>query len=59
MHFGSGDKADTVENTSPVSQFTFILSAYALNGTWLGFHEWEKQFQLCGIHTEEGGLWRK
>jgi meckelin len=50
---------DTIDATEPVSQFTFILSAFALNGTWLGFHEWQKQFQLCGIHSEEGGLWRK
>jgi hypothetical protein len=59
VHFGSEDSVDTIDATEPVSQFTFILSAFALNGTWLGFHEWQKQFQLCGIHSEEGGLWRK
>lgn len=58
VHFGSGG-ADTIASGEPVSQFTFILSAYALNGTWLGFYEWIRDFQLCGIHSVEGGLWRK
>uniref|UniRef100_A0A7S3QKR7 Meckelin n=1 Tax=Dunaliella tertiolecta TaxID=3047 RepID=A0A7S3QKR7_DUNTE len=57
VHFGDGD-VDTIESSEPVSQFTFILSAYAVNGTWLGFHEWQKHFQLCGIHADEGKLWR-
>jgi len=49
---------NTIESSEPVSQLSFILSAYALNGTWLGFHEWQKQFQLCGINSDEGALWR-
>ncbi|KAF5827901.1 Meckelin [Dunaliella salina] len=57
VHFGDGD-VDTIESSERVTKFTFILSAYALNGTWLGFHEWQKHFQLCGIHTDEGELWR-
>jgi len=49
---------DIIADTEPVNQLTFVLSAYALNGTWLGYQEWLTELQLCGINADEGGLWR-
>lgn len=38
---------------------TFILSAYALNGTWLGYNTWSSQFQLCGAPELDGSRWSR
>lgn len=32
---------------STVSDLVFVLSVYALNGTWLGFHNLTTSFQVC------------
>ncbi|PNW74089.1 hypothetical protein CHLRE_13g584901v5 [Chlamydomonas reinhardtii] len=42
-----------------VSVLTFILSAYALNGTWLGYNTWSSQFQLCGAPELDGSRWSR
>ncbi|KAG2452271.1 hypothetical protein HYH02_003295 [Chlamydomonas schloesseri] len=42
-----------------VSVLTFILSAYALNGTWLGYNQWTSQFQLCGAPELDGSRWTR
>eukprot|EP00955_Chlamydomonas_euryale_P099981 365253-Chlamydomonas_euryale.AAC.9 len=42
-----------------VSVMTVVLSTYALNGTWLGYTNWTKQFQLCGSQKFEADNWIK
>ena len=45
--------------SSKVSTLTFLLSAYALNGTWLGYTTWTTQFQLCGTPNDDGSRWSR
>jgi meckelin len=52
LQFSDGDIS-----TGQVSRLTFILSQYALNGTWLGFTQWTRQLQICGVDKWEGGKW--
>ncbi|KXZ47359.1 hypothetical protein GPECTOR_36g81 [Gonium pectorale] len=40
-----------------VSMFTFVLSSYLLNGTWLGYSTWTSEFQLCGAPKNDGSRW--
>jgi len=40
-----------------VSDLVFVLSAYHLNGTWLGLYNLTTQFQLCGGIHENLGKW--
>lgn len=41
------------------SELNFVLSAYTLNGTWLGFHNLTTQLQMCGADGGEAVKWRK
>jgi meckelin len=42
-----------------VSQLTFILSAFLLNGTWLGYNVWSSELQLCGAPKADGTRWSR
>lgn len=42
-----------------ISVMTIVLSSYALNGTWLGYTNWTKSFQLCGSQKFEADNWIK
>lgn len=37
----------------------FVLSAYDINGTWLGLHNWTLQFQVCGARVQEASKWTR
>jgi hypothetical protein len=37
----------------------FVLSQYALNGTWLGFANWTVQLQVCGAPLREAAAWNR
>ena len=49
----------TVGNSATISVVTMVLSAFALNGTWLGYRNWTKQFQICGTDMAEAANWNK
>eukprot|EP00191_Tetraselmis_sp_GSL018_P009876 CAMPEP_0177615986 /NCGR_PEP_ID=MMETSP0419_2-20121207/23841_1 /TAXON_ID=582737 /ORGANISM="Tetraselmis sp., Strain GSL018" /LENGTH=849 /DNA_ID=CAMNT_0019113867 /DNA_START=777 /DNA_END=3326 /DNA_ORIENTATION=- len=49
---GGGSDSDPI-----VSKLSFRLARYALNGTFLGWQRFEKQFQLCGGFKAEQDLW--
>ena len=42
-----------------VSVVTLVLSAYSLNGTWIGYQNWTKQFQICGTELQQASNWNK
>ncbi|CAD7702541.1 unnamed protein product [Ostreobium quekettii] len=42
-----------------VSLLPFILSAYALNGSWLGYQNLTDQFQICGAWKRHSTSWRR
>jgi len=44
---------------SKVSDLVFVLSTYALNGTWLGFSNWNLEFQACGGRTKDLDNWKR
>lgn len=54
MQFKGGSIAE-----GRVSQLTFMLATYALNGTYLGMTHWQKQFQICGADKWESGQWQR
>jgi hypothetical protein len=43
---------------STVSDLVFVLSVYALNGTWLGFHNLTTGFQVRFVHSCWAALMR-
>lgn len=51
-------RGDDLTN-SRTAMLRFVLSAYTLNGTWLGYQQWNKQFQLCGMRKWESSKWQK
>ena len=42
-----------------ISELQFVLSTYTLNGTWVGYVNFTKQFQLCGADKWEANNWKK
>ena len=52
--FSGGSQASNV-----VSSLSFVLSTYALNGTWLGLRNFTSQLQLCGAQRPEASAWRR
>jgi hypothetical protein len=40
-----------------VSELSFVLSVYSINGSWLGYWNWTSQLQLCGAHASESSKW--
>ncbi|PNH01038.1 hypothetical protein TSOC_013109 [Tetrabaena socialis] len=52
--FSGGDLS-----SGKVSELTFVLSSFLLNGTWLGFNSWTSQFQLCGAAWDDGSRWTR
>ncbi len=58
---GAGPVSSTASPsaTQTVSMVTLVLSAYTLNGTWLGYRQWTKQFQICGTDKKEADNWNK
>eukprot|EP00798_Chlamydomonas_sp_ICE-L_P019884 gene19884-26587_t len=56
----NGDAIDLTLPTDEkqvVSVVQLVLSAYTLNGTWIGYTNFTKQFQLCGADKWEAGNW--
>jgi meckelin len=45
--------------SASVSDLVYVLSAYALNGTWLGFKNLTTQFQVCGGSVEKRTTWAR
>jgi meckelin len=43
--------------STSAAPLAFVLSAYDINGTWLGMHNWTLQFQVCGARIEEAAKW--
>jgi len=59
MRGGGLDLSVPATSTQTISVLTIVLSAYALNGTWLGYRNWTKQFQICGTDKTEAANWNK
>lgn len=59
MHGGAINPSAAPGDAQAVSVMTLVLSTYAMNGTWLGYRNWTKQFQICGVTKREAGNWNK
>jgi len=55
LRLGGGNRG--AGSSQVVSQLSFRIARYALNGTFLGWQSFAKQFQLCGAAAEEQDLW--
>lgn len=56
---GSIDPSQPNNVLQTISVVTLVLSAYALNGTWIGYQTWTKQFQICGTTKVQAANWNK
>jgi meckelin len=45
--------------STSAAPLAFVLSAYDINGTWLGMQSWTLQFQVCGAQIEEAAKWTR
>ena len=40
-----------------VNELTFVLATYTINGSFVGYQNWTKQFQMCGVFKWEASKW--
>ncbi|KAK9819713.1 hypothetical protein WJX72_001576 [[Myrmecia] bisecta] len=58
MSFSAGG-ATSSGVTGAASRLDFVVSMYALNGTWLGLRNVTTQLQLCGGETQQLASWHR